>query len=129
QSLLSLDVAAMRQVESFFGFNVTDALAAAYGESFEMGDVVGDLMARRAIHPPFPKDSYDDGRGEWELLDFVPQRFNRLVAYPTWQLHSLAYADYAPPADLDAARLTLNSWVDWPRRGATTHCPWWICPG
>jgi hypothetical protein len=54
--------------------------------------------------------------GQWELLDSVEAKFNRLVVYPTWQWHSIAFPNYQPPASLDEARISLNLFIPFPFR-------------
>jgi hypothetical protein len=51
---------------------------------------------------------------EWKLLGWIPARWNRMVIYPTWQIHSVV--DMSDDADLSVenARLTYNQMVEYP---------------
>jgi len=51
---------------------------------------------------------------EWHLLHFVAARFNRLVVYPTWQIHSLVDEFAQKSISVETMRLTMNQYVDYP---------------
>jgi hypothetical protein len=97
----------VRRTEALFGLDGfarrratrgPDGLLSALAPSFD------------AVPLPFPAADH----GDWELIDFVEAKPNRLVAYPTWRWHGVVHPDYAPPARLADARLTLNAFVDHP---------------
>ena len=50
----------------------------------------------------------------WALLKFVEAKFNRTVAYPTWQFHSAVDTVDAPRLSTRNARLTYNTFVSNP---------------
>ena len=50
-------------------------------------------------------------------------KYNRLVAFPTWQWHGLVHPRYAPPARLRDARLTLNAFVVHPDLPTAPEAP------
>lgn len=50
----------------------------------------------------------------WKLLKFVPARFNRMVAYPTWQFHSIVDTTAVHALSTRNARLTYNTFVPYP---------------
>jgi hypothetical protein len=70
---------------------------------------MSSLMPERT-RPPFPARDH----GSWQRIGLASARYNRLVAYPTWQWHSLAMCSYSPPATLADARLTLSLFVRHP---------------
>lgn len=49
--------------------------------------------------------------GSWEKVDEVRSVYNRLVVYPTWQLHSVIEDHERVPQSVEDARLTLNLFV------------------
>jgi len=51
---------------------------------------------------------------QWRLLAYVPARFNRLVVYPTWQIHSVVDASAVDAPGIEDARLTFNLMVEYP---------------
>jgi hypothetical protein len=104
-------LAEIERIEEFFDVDMTRRLAR--GLSLDAPEALARMratLARRQIAPPFPCASTD----EWELLHHVPAKFNRMMICPTWQFHSVAYPDYVPPASLASARLTLNTFVEYP---------------
>jgi hypothetical protein len=50
----------------------------------------------------------------WKLLKFVPARFNRMVAYPTWQFHSIIDTSPTHTLSTSNARLTYNTFIPYP---------------
>jgi hypothetical protein len=50
----------------------------------------------------------------WKLLRFVPARFNRMVAYPTWQFHSIVDTSVTHALSTRNARLTYNTFIPYP---------------
>jgi hypothetical protein len=71
------------------------------------------FIAAKVRRPPFPHRDHDD----WKQIGSVPARFNRLVAYPTWQWHGIYMTRYTPPESIEHARLTLNLFVTHPLLG------------
>lgn len=78
----------------------------------EITAVTTHLFKSRYIRP----NEYIRGDTEdWKLLFSVEMKFNRLVAYPTWQLHSLNYQPEWFGIQLDQRRLTHNLFISWPK--------------
>ncbi len=104
----------IQKVEALFGVNILDRLKQAYAMDpvVSMNEVRERLFASKKVSPPFSAESCD----VWERLDHVSVKFNRMVVYPTWQFHSVAYPNYLPPKHLRDARLTLNTFVKYPLR-------------
>jgi hypothetical protein len=62
------------------------------------------------IPPPFPAKDY----GPWKNIGSVDALFNRLVAFPTWQFHSVIMKRDVLASSLETARLTLTSFIRHP---------------
>ncbi|MFB6372613.1 MAG: DUF6445 family protein [Bradymonadaceae bacterium] len=106
----SSNLLAMQTLENLFEIDILEKLRATYADTprLQFETVVREMMKEGPPPPP------DQSHGDWELLDSVQAKFNRLVAYPTWQWHSAVYPHYTPPETLDDARLTLNTFVEYP---------------
>jgi hypothetical protein len=53
----------------------------------------------------------DDQR---KLIGAIPAKFNRLVVYPTWQIHSIVDMTTFESLSIDTMRLTMNQFVELP---------------
>jgi hypothetical protein len=103
-----------------FGVDIMNRARQAFVESYAptWDDWVQSLVG--LFKMPWPTRDF----GEWEMIHYVPARFNRLVVYPTWQYHSVATKRYAPPQTMEEARLTMNIFIrhkafgPWKRVGA-----------
>jgi len=85
----------------------------------------GDVA--RLLRPTPGRRPFTNAEDErWRLLAYVPARFNRLVAYPTWQLHSVVDMSPIDRPSLDDARLTFNQMIEFPfaRELTRTHSPY-----
>lgn len=51
---------------------------------------------------------------DWEILDQVDMRFNRLVMYPTWLLHGVNWDMAHSGATKSEQRLTMMHWLNYP---------------
>ncbi|MCA6221504.1 DUF6445 family protein [Photorhabdus antumapuensis] len=52
----------------------------------------------------------------WEVTDQVDVKFNRLVLYPTWHLHSVSWDPSWYGSTLPERRLTMMNWMNFPVR-------------
>lgn len=59
---------------------------------------------------PFTADESET----WEKIAFVEARFNRMIVYPTFQIHSIVDTTAPAPKSLADARLTMNTFIDYP---------------
>jgi hypothetical protein len=100
------------RLESFLGLRLTAKLPEALMSipAFDTG------MMEKLIFRPIPgRKPFSIAEDEnWKLLKFVPAKFNRLVVYPTWQIHSVI--DELDPEILtvENMRLTMNQFVEYP---------------
>ncbi len=109
QHWVALDALQLGALESAFGLCIRAPLAQAKRHFWSNEEVARLLFAAPATRRPFTADSDDC----WERLALIPSRFNRLVLYPTWQIHSLVDTSSAP-LTRDEARLTFNQMIDYP---------------
>jgi Family of unknown function (DUF6445) len=65
----------------------------------------------------------------WELTKFVEAKFNRTIAYPTWQIHSVIDTVGASNLSKANARLTLNTFVPYPLPASMTPPMLYTGPG
>ena len=110
QQWIATDPVRMRRLETF-GLKLGEQLASAAARTpaFRNADVERLLRTRRGGRRWFSTDEDDD----WRLTAYVPARFNRLVVYPTWQIHSVVDTSGLAPTR-DDARLTYNQMVEFP---------------
>jgi len=120
QSKLPGNILLAQKIEAFFGTRHFAALERAFlrGPEVDLDAMLAAAAAGRPS-PRFPAAGDD----QWDLLKLVPARYNRLVCYPTWQIHSVAYPDYRPPESVESARLTLNTFVEYPLPGLAPTVP------
>jgi hypothetical protein len=111
ESWLPADMVQVRRIEESLGLRLREQLdrALARFPAFSLDDLFKALKANPQRRP---FSAVEDEA--WERLAYFPAGFNRLVVYPTWQLHSIV--DEQDPAELttDTMRLTLNQFVDYP---------------
>jgi len=55
-----------------------------------------------------------DSAGEWERTQLLEMKFNRLVVYPAFLMHSAYYRPEWFGTEADSCRLTQNFFFDWP---------------
>jgi hypothetical protein len=82
----------------------------AHAPTMTYAEWINTLSNELARRPPFPSRNH----GPWELIDTVEARFNRLVVYPTWKLHSVFMKKHVQARSLERAPLTLNAFVRHP---------------
>jgi hypothetical protein len=115
---LPTDIANVLSSEVFLGLDLTKPVAAAMANGIvppianlrAFGERLGGAPkpGRRA----FSLEETD----EWELVHFVEAKFNRMVIYPTFQIHSVV--DTSDPTDASVGvRLTMNTFIDYPFPG------------
>lgn len=107
------DLLQASQIEHLFGLRFIDSFrkAGVRLRATSMQDAQKQILENRgSARRLFSRE--DDA--VWKLQKFVPARFNRMVAYPTWQFHSVI--DTSPTAALSTrnARLTYNTFVPYP---------------
>jgi hypothetical protein len=73
-------------------------------------DWVSHLFRDLAELPPFTVQDH----APWENIGVAPAKYNRMVVYPTWQLHGVAQLRDKPAPTRDTARLTLNTFIKHP---------------
>lgn len=113
QTWLSADAVQLRRVETLLKMRMREQLNAALDRvpAFSLSDIDKALRTwKESKRRPFSADEDDD----WRLLHQVPARFNRLVAYPTWQLHSAVDTLAVAELSTETMRLTMNQWVGYP---------------
>ena len=113
-----MDTVHIVRLEEALGLRLTEQL---HGKSIIGSHGVANIFKAR---PKRRRMSMEED-SQWRLLRYVPAKFNRLVVYPTWQIHSLV--DASPPRrlDTDNVRLTMNQFIDYPMPlGAFSQYPW-----
>lgn len=68
----------------------------------------------KAVFTSYATPFSDEESSDWRLLKNVDARFNRLVVYPTWQIHSIVDMLDIEKLTIDNARLTMNQFIDFP---------------
>ena len=107
------DLLQAAQIEHLFGLNFIDPFrkASLRLRAASMADAQKQILE----NPSSTRRLFSlEEDHQWSLLKFVPARFNRMVAYPTWQFHSIV--DTSPPQALSTrnARLTYNTFIPYP---------------
>jgi len=97
-------------IEACFGVDVLDRPRAAAVQRSTLGLAAWQRSLTPVRKTPFPATDHD----AFKRIGYVPSRFNRLVVYPAWQLHSIAMSEQRTAPKLEAARLTLNGNVRHP---------------
>jgi len=80
-------------------------------------DEVG-LIYDHLVHPYMgkPPQYFSGDLPDWEVLFHCEMKFNRLFAYPTWQLHAPDYQPEWFQQTRRGHRLTHNLFVYWPEK-------------
>lgn len=63
---------------------------------------------------PSPRRYMTESDSHWEILEQVDMRFNRLVVYPTWQLHGINWDMSFSGPQKSEQRLTMMDWLNYP---------------
>jgi hypothetical protein len=107
-----------RRLEATLGLRLGAQLDRAFARGiplFEAAEIYSKLFARNPARKAF--SAREDA--DWKLLKLVPARFNRLVAYPAWQLHSIVDELPQSQVSLQTARLTINQFLFYPFESQT----------
>lgn len=111
-----------RRLEANLGLRLSDQLNGCFRRSvpvYEASDIQR-LFAKKATRVPFSAHEDDD----WRLLSFVPAKFNRLVAYPAWQLHSIVDGTVTEMLTVENMRLTMNPFLNYPFARGSIRSPY-----
>lgn len=107
------DLLQASQVERLFGLNFIDPIrrAAMRVQAASMDALQKTIFESNGSTRHLFSLEED---AKWMLLRFFEGKFNRMIAYPTWQFHSIV--DTAEPEALSIrnARLTYNTFVPYP---------------
>jgi hypothetical protein len=76
-----------------------------------------EIFAFPPARTPFTAKEDDS----WKLLKLIPSRYNRLLAYPVWQIHSGVDDTSYRRLTVENMRLTMNLFVNYPLRGTVTQ--------
>jgi hypothetical protein len=113
QTFCAADAASMAYQEKFLGLRFFDQLRDS-AEFFPTHDI--KELSRHIMGGPVEGRqlfSLDENE-KWELMKFVPAKFNRLVAYPASQFHSAVDTTEPPSISMGDARLTFNGLIPYP---------------
>lgn len=107
------DLLQAAQIEHLFGLKFIDPFrkAAIRLRAASMADAQKQILENPASTRRLFSLEEDN---VWKLLDFVPARFNRMVAYPTWQFHSIIDTSATQALSTRNARLTYNTFIPYP---------------
>jgi hypothetical protein len=105
----------MTMIDGVFGTHMLNQVRGplAYSGAATYEQWSEGFFVPRVRRPPFPDRDHDG----WKQIGRISARYNRLVAYPTWQWHGVYLTRYAPPPRIEDARLTLNLFVTHPLLG------------
>jgi hypothetical protein len=105
------DIVQVQRLEDALGLRLMEQLARAVQQVPVFStDAVQRLFRPNKQRRPFSIDEDE----QWELLQYVPAKFNRLVAYPTWQIHSVVDTTEYERLTVENMRLTVNQTVEYP---------------
>ena len=112
ESYLAGSFVMLQKVEAMFGINLMGRVRDAYLRSpvLSHGELEKRMFERMPDEFVFPKDDH----AGWQAVDHVPTRFNRLVFYHGWTIHSIYHENYQPPSSLEDGRMTMNIQIPWP---------------
>jgi hypothetical protein len=82
-------------------------------------DWISSLFRDEAELPPFTAHDHPP----WENIGVVPAKFNRMIVYPTWQLHGVSQFREKGSATKETARLTLNTFIKHPALETPARIP------
>jgi hypothetical protein len=107
------DLLQAAQIERLFGLRFIDPFRRAAGRiaATSMSEAQNLILESRGGRRRLFSLEEDD---TWGLLKFVEARFNRVVAYPTWQFHSIVDTTEHKILSTRNARLTYNTFVPYP---------------
>jgi hypothetical protein len=111
QQWLATDPVRLASIERVLGLRLTTQLAHATTRVplFSNADAA-QLFRTPTTRRPFTTDE----DATWRLRAYVPARWNRLVVYPTWQIHSVVDTSPCERPTFDDARLTFNMMIEYP---------------
>lgn len=100
------------QLEQFLGLRFREQIQRAFETTpaFTMEMLRAMIFRSNGDRKPFSLEENSD----WRLLQYIPAKFNRLVAYPTWQIHSVIDTTNIQELSIDNMRLTMNNFVEYP---------------
>lgn len=101
-----------RRLEATLGLRLSEQLDEAFRRGaplYESADMA-KIFRRKSGRPPFSAREDEN----WRLLGFVPSKFNRLVAYPSWQIHSIVDEAHCGPLTVENMRFTMNQFISYP---------------
>ncbi|ALN57860.1 DUF6445 family protein [Lysobacter enzymogenes] len=107
------DLLQAAQIEQLFGLNFIDPFrkASVRLRAASMAEAQKQILENPASTRRLFSLEEDN---HWSLLKFVPARFNRMVAYPTWQFHSIVDTSPIQALSTRNARLTYNTFIPYP---------------
>jgi hypothetical protein len=110
----------MLRVDAMFDTRLVEGarVAHAFAPKVPYSAWVNSLYRSAAARPPFPSRDH----GVWELIGSVPARYNRLVAFPTWQFRGV-HMKKDTGTTLASARLTMNVSIGHPAFEARERLP------
>ena len=111
-----------RRLEADLGLRLSEQLMRCFRKGlplYEASDVQA-MFARKPSRVPFSAHEDDD----WRLLKFLPAKFNRLVAYPAWQLHSIVDGSATEKLTIENMRLTMNPFLNYPFERRSLRSPY-----
>jgi hypothetical protein len=99
-------------LEAYLGMNVSGPVQEMMKTRpmFRVEDLTEMLFKSTPTARPFSGE--DDTT--WRRIHYVPAKFNRLVVYPTWQLHSIVDRTDDGVLDPETFRITFNQVVTYP---------------
>lgn len=108
-----IDAVQIERLEQFLGLRLKTQLERALmrGPAFSMSQL-GQVILHKPRPNRTPMSLEEDT--DWRLLAYRPAAFNRLVAFPTWQLHSIVDTSRHPTLTVGNVRLTLNQFAEFP---------------
>ncbi len=114
QQWLAADPVRLATLARTFGLRLDEQIARAVERypGFISATDVPRLLRMRADKPRRLFSNAEDAI--WRRTAYVPARWNRLVVYPTWQIHSVVDESPIEWPTVDDARLTYNLMIDYP---------------
>ena len=113
QHWLHGDMVQIAKVEKLLGLKMSPTIQSLSGIPYiqSLDQISQSIFDHtRAKTMPFSADESDT----WERLAVVGACFNRMIVYPTFQIHTIVDTVAPNPASLEEARLTMNTFVDYP---------------
>lgn len=104
------------KMEKTFNFKMREKLEATLLDKpyFSYDQLERDLIHKRIPDEiVFPKTDFCG----WEAVHSVKSKFNRLVFYHGWVLHSPYYDNFEYPTSREDSRLSMNIQIPWPING------------